>query len=221
MLRINRRNSDSGERVLFETRPRLIVRLKSAIFKFIIVLLLLYFFTTIIRYAALLQGSVSTVVTVPVVTGTTYGVLLIILLLLLWIFWNILSWRSEEYKLTNQRVMLKSGIIRKNSVYMHYNKIQDIIISQSIMERITNSGDIEIFGGHDRTSLILTDIPDPGEIENMINRMIEGDDQEFETNPPEELQNNQTNLRSQKPQKPQKPEKRQSVMEEYDKKFKL
>ena len=184
MLRINRRNSDSGERVLFETRPRLIVRLKSAIFKFIIVLLLLYFFTTIIRYAALLQGSVSTVVTVPVVTGTTYGVLLIILLLLLWIFWNILSWRSEEYKLTNQRVMLKSGIIEKIRVYMHYNKIQDIIISQSIMERITNSGDIEIFGGHDRTSLILTDIPDPGEIENMINRMIEGDDQEFETNPP-------------------------------------
>ncbi|MGB9201874.1 PH domain-containing protein [Methanobacterium sp.] len=218
MLRINRRNSDSGERVLFETRPRLIVRLKSAIFKFIIVLLLLYFFTTIIRYAALLQGSVSTIVTVPVVTGTTYGVLIIILLLLMWILWNILSWRSENYRLTNQRVMVKSGVIRKNNVYMHYNKIQDIIISQSITERITNSGDIEIFGGHDRTSLILEDIPNPGEVENMINRMIEGDDSEFETNPPEEPQSAQNNLRS---KKPQKPEKRQSVMEEYDKKFKL
>jgi len=218
MLGINRRNSQTGERVLFETRPRLIVRLKSAIFKFIIVLLLLYFFTTIIRYAALIQGSVSTIVTVPFVTGTTYGVLIIIVLLLIWILWNILSWRSENYRLTNQRVMVKSGVIRKNNVYMHYNKIQDIIISQSIMERITNSGDIEIFGGHDRTSLILEDIPNPGEVENMINRMIEGDDSEFETNPPEEPQSAQNNLRSQKPQKPQK---RQSVMEEYDKKFKL
>jgi uncharacterized membrane protein YdbT with pleckstrin-like domain len=218
MLGINRRNSHPGERVLFETRPRLIVRLKSALFKFIIVLVLLYFFTTIIKYAALLQGSVSNLVTVPFVTGTTYGVLIIILLLLLWILWNILSWRSENYKLTNQRVMVKSGVIRKNSVYMHYNKIQDIIISQSIMERITNSGDIEIFGGHDRTSLILEDIPNPGEVENMINRMIEGDDQEFETNTPEEHQSTQNLLRSQKPKKAQK---RQSVMEEYDKKFKL
>ena len=215
MLGISRRNSHPEERVLFETRPRLIVRLKSAIFKFIIVLVLLYFFTTIIRYAALLQGSVSTLVTVPFVTGTTYGILTIILLLLMWILWNILSWRSENYKLTNQRVMVKTGVIRKNSVYMHYNKIQDIIISQSIMERITNSGDIEIFGGHDRTSLILEDIPNPGEVENMINRMIEGDDQEFESNPTEEP------LRPQKILKPQKPQKRQSVMEEYDKKFKL
>ncbi len=215
MLGINRRNSHPEERVLFETRPRLIVRLKSAIFKFIIVLVLLYFFTTIIRYAALLQGSVSTLVTVPFVTGTTYGVLIIILLLLMWILWNILSWRSENYKLTNQRVMVKTGVIRKNRVYMHYNKIQDIIISQSIMERISNSGDIEIFGGHDRTSLILEDIPNPGEVENMINRMIEGDDQEFESNPPEEP------LRPQKILKSQKSQKRQSVMEEYDKKFKL
>jgi uncharacterized membrane protein YdbT with pleckstrin-like domain len=219
MLGINRRNSQTGERVLFETRPRLIVRLKSAIFKFIIVLVLLYFFTTIIKYAALLQGSVSTIITVPFVTGTTYGVLIIILLLLMWILWNILSWRSENYRLTNQRVMVKSGVIRKNNVYIHYNKIQDIIISQSIMERITSSGDIEIFGGHDRTSLILEDIPNPGEVEDMINRMIEGDDQEFEAKTPEEPQNAKNMLGSQKP--PQKPQKRQSVMEEYDKKFKL
>jgi len=89
---------------------------------------------------------------------------------------------------------------------MHYDKIQDIIVSQSLMERISYSGDIEIFGGHDRTSLILEDIPNPGEVENMLNRMIEGDDLEFETPPTK---------------KPQKSQKKQSVMEEYDKKFKL
>ena len=95
---------------------------------------------------------------------------------------------------------------------MHYDKIQDIITSQSIMERISYSGDIEIFGGHDRTSLILEDIPNPGEVENMINRMIEGDDLEFETQPPK---------KTEKSNKIDKSKKRQSVMEEYDKKFKL
>lgn len=207
MLDRNRRNTHPGERVLFETRPRFIVSLKSAIFKFIIVLLLLYFFTTIIMYAALLQGRVNTLVNLPFVTGTTYGLVIIILLLLIWILWNILSWRSKHYTLTNQKVMIKTGVIRKKSVYMHYDKIQDIIVSQSIMERISYSGDIEIFGGHDITSLILDDIPNPGEVENMINRMIEGDDLEFET---------------QSPKKPEKSKKsKQSIMEDYDKKFKL
>jgi uncharacterized membrane protein YdbT with pleckstrin-like domain len=212
MLDINIRSTHPGERVLFETRPRLIVSLKSAIFKFIIVLLLLYFFTTIIRYAALLQGRVNTLVSLPFVTGTTYGLIIILLLLLIWILWNILSWRSKIYTLTNQKVMIKTGIIRKKSVYMHYDKIQDIITSQSIMERISYSGDIEIFGGHDRTSLILEDIPNPGEVENMINRMIEGDDMEFETQPTK---------KTEKSNKIDKSKKRQSVMEEYDKKFKL
>jgi uncharacterized membrane protein YdbT with pleckstrin-like domain len=219
MLGINKRNSHNKERVLFETRPRFIVRLKSAVFKFVLIIILLFFFTTIIKYAVILQNNVSNFVNVPFVTGTTYGILLIILLLLLWILWNILSWRAENYKLTNQRVIVKKGIIRKNSVYMHYNKIQDIIISQSIVERISNSGDIEIFGGHDRTSLILEDIPNPGEVENMINRMIEGDDQEFEV-PIEESKEPKKYVQNQKPQK-SKTQKRQSVMEEYDKKFKL
>jgi uncharacterized membrane protein YdbT with pleckstrin-like domain len=204
---INRRNANPRERVLFETRPRFIVSLSSAIFKFIIVLLLVYFFTTILRYAALLEGSVNSFVNLPLVTGTTYILSIIIFLLLIWILWNILSWRSSYYTLTNQRVMVKTGIIRKKNVYMHYDKIQDIIVSQSLMERISYSGDIEIFGGHDMTSLILEDIPNPGEVENMLNRMIEGDDLEFETPPPN------------KPQKSKK--KKETIMEEYDKKFKL
>ena len=160
----------------------------------------------------MLQGRVNTLVSLPFVTGTTYGLIIILLLLLIWILWNILSWRSKIYTLTNQKVMIKTGIIRKKSVYMHYDKIQDIITSQSIMERISYSGDIEIFGGHDRTSLILEDIPNPGEVENMINRMIEGDDMEFETQPTK---------KTEKSNKIDKSKKRQSVMEEYDKKFKL
>lgn len=203
----NNRSSIPGERILFATRPRFIVSLKSAIFKFILILLLVYFFTTLIKYAAIVQGSVGALINLPFVEGTTDVVVIIILLLLLWIIWNFLSWRAKRYTLTNQRVMIKTGVIRKKTVYMHYNKIQDIIVSQSVMERISYSGDIEVFGGHDNTSLILEDIPNPGEVENMINRMIEGDDIEFETKKPKKSDNS--------------PKMERSIMEEYDKKFKL
>jgi len=208
MFERNKRSSIPGERVLFETKPRFIVSLKSAVFKFILVILLLYFFTALIGYAALIQGKVSALVNLPFVEGTTDLIVIIILLLLIWILWNFISYRAKSYTLTNQRIMVKTGVIRKKSVYMHYNKVQDIIVSQSLVERVFYSGDIEIFGGHDNTSLILEDIPNPGEVENMINRMIEGDDIEFET------KNKKTN-------KSEKSEKKQSIMEEYDKKFKL
>lgn len=202
----NRKTSHYGEKVLFETKPRAIVTLKSAFLKMIILLLILYYFTTILSFAAIVQSKFSTLVSIPFVEGTTDVLLIIILFMFLWIVWNILSWRSKKYTLTNQRVMIKTGIIRKKSVYMHYDKIQDIIVSQSILERISYSGDIEIFGGHDETSLILEDIPNPGEVENMINRMIEGDDIEFGTY---------------ETKKPEKPLKGKSIIEEYDKKFKL
>lgn len=92
---------------------------------------------------------------------------------------------------------------------MHYNKIQDIIVSQSVMERISYSGDIEVFGGHDNTSIILEDIPNPGEVENMLNRMIEGDEMEIQT-------------KTKAPEKKEEPKKTgRAIMEEYDKKFKL
>lgn len=204
------KSSIPGERILYKTRPRFVVSLKSAIIKFIIVMLLVYFFTTLIKYAAMVQGRVGAFVNIPFVEGTTDLIVIIILILLIWILWNYLSWKSTYYTLTNQRVMIKSGVIRKKSAYMHYNKIQDIVVSQSLMERLSYSGDIEVFGGHDNTSIILEDIPNPGEVEDMINRMIAGDEPEFEPKTPKT------------PKKPEQPKKTgRSIMEEYDKKFKL
>ncbi len=94
MMGINNRNSHSGERVLFETRPRFIVKLNSAIIKIIIIILLLYFFRAIINYAAVIQGSVSSVANVPVVEGVTDGIIILIILIFLWIVWTVVSWRS-------------------------------------------------------------------------------------------------------------------------------
>jgi uncharacterized membrane protein YdbT with pleckstrin-like domain len=78
--------------------------------------------------------------------------------------------------------MIKDGVINKKTVYMHFNKIQDIIVTQGFLQRITSCGDIEIFGGRDNTSLIISDLPDPEVFENMINQKIEENNQDMEPN---------------------------------------
>ena len=190
-----------GERVLYETRPQLVINMKSMFIKLVILILLLHFFGPIVSAVATLQNYLVSFVQVPLVEAVTVLLLLIILILLLWIIWDILSWKAIHYILTDRRVMIKRGLIRKERVYMHYNKIQDISASQSLAERILRSGDIEIFGGHERTTLILENIPDPGKVEDMINRLIEGDEVVFKNRrSPERLQKG-------------------SIKEEYEKKF--
>lgn len=195
-----RRNSYPQERLLFATRPRFLVYLKSTVVKFILLMLLLYFFSYIISKAVQLQNYLINYVSLPLVEGTTYLLLIIVLILILWIVVSVISWRFTVYMLTNRRIMIKKGLIRKKRSYIHYNKIQDIIVSQGIMERLVSSGDIKIFGGHENTQLILGDVPNPVEVENMINRMIDGDHIGFEKYEPAA--------------------KRKSIIEEYDQKFK-
>jgi uncharacterized membrane protein YdbT with pleckstrin-like domain len=178
------KNSHPGERVLFNTRPRFSQSVASAYFRIILLLLFLYFFNTIIAYLAIIQSTIATLGTIPFVEWSTDLLILIIALLFLSLIWTYLSWRSTCYILTNKRIMVKKGVISKQTVYMHFNKIQDISVSQGFSQRISSAGDIEIFGGRDRTSLILRDIPNPDKFETMLNEKIENIPQNYETQQP-------------------------------------
>jgi membrane protein YdbS with pleckstrin-like domain len=181
------KNSHPGERVLFSTRPRFSQSVTSAYLRLIILFLLLYFFTTIIRYFAAIQAQITTLLTIPFVEWSTDVLLVIIALLFLSLIWTYLSWRSTCYILTNKRVMIKSGVISKKNVYMHFNKIQDVTVSQGFTQRISSAGDIEIFGGRDRTSLILENIPNPDKFETLLNEKIENIPQDYDNKQPKDL----------------------------------
>jgi membrane protein YdbS with pleckstrin-like domain len=171
----NTKEIRSRENIIFEARPRFFMYLKSALIKFILILLIIYVFNLIRTVIATIQEYIVSFIQIPLVEYTTLILLFIIFILILWIIWDILSWRYTTYALTDHRVIIHKGIIRKKKIFIHYDKIQDISVSQGLTERITSSGDIEIFGGHEHTDLILEDVPRPRDVEDMINRMIEGD----------------------------------------------
>lgn len=201
-----RNTKEIRENVIFQTRPRFFMHFKSAIIKFIIILIILYFFKDMMNIVFTVQTYLISIIQIPLVEWFTLFLLLIILILFLWITWDILSWRFTSYVLTEQRVITKNGILRKKMNSIHYDKIQDVTISQSITERLTSSGDIEVFGGHDHTRIILNDIPHPGDVEDMINKLMEGE------------------MIFEKPEKRSKPQKKRSnknlVVKRHNDKFK-
>ena len=113
---------------------------------------------------------------------------------------DVVSWKQKKYQLTNQRVIIKKGLIRRKKSYIHYSKIQDIDVYQGIVDRIFSAGDIEIYGGHEHTNILLEDVPNPREVEDIIDRVMVGEKVDF------------------KPQRSKTSQK--SIIEEYDQKFK-
>ncbi|MGZ7043880.1 MAG: PH domain-containing protein [Methanobacterium sp.] len=196
----NTKEIRSGEEVVFETRPRFLMYVKSAVIKFIVILLIIFFFGTIRSLTAIAQNFIINYVQVPLVYAVVVILQLVILVLIIWIIWDMLSWRNTSYIITNTRVISKKGILRKNKSFIHFDKIQDIRVSQSITERIIRSGDIEIYSGHDFTTMKLYDVPNPAEVENLLNRAIEGDS-EFQKSS-------------------RKPEQDRTVVNNYERKFK-
>lgn len=147
-----------------------------------------------------LQEYLVQMVQIPLIQATFYTLVLIMIILMLSLIWDVVSWKRKKYQLTNQRVIIKKGLIRRKKSYIHYSKIQDIDVYQGIVDRIFSAGDIEIYGGHEHTNIILEDVPNPREVEDIIDRVMVGEKVDF------------------KPQRSKTSQK--SIIEEYDQKFK-
>jgi hypothetical protein len=58
--------------------------------------------------------------------------------------WHILRYLSQEYVLTNRRVMQVAGVLNKTSTDSSLEKINDARLSQSVFGRIFGFGDLDI-----------------------------------------------------------------------------
>jgi hypothetical protein len=78
-----------------------------------------------------------------------YAVLAGIVISLLWlgkVYW---SWLSQDYMITNRRVIKVEGIINKRSADSSLEKINDAVLTQDLWGRIFNYGDLDILTAAD------------------------------------------------------------------------
>jgi hypothetical protein len=60
-----------------------------------------------------------------------------------------LDWFNERYAVTNRRVMLIKGIINKHVSDSALEKVNDVVLTQSVIGRLLGYGDVEIITGSD------------------------------------------------------------------------
>ena len=68
---------------------------------------------------------------------------------LLWLGKVYLTWITQEYLITNRRVMKVEGIINKRSADSSLEKINDAVLTQDLWGRLFNYGDLDILTAAD------------------------------------------------------------------------
>ena len=75
-----------------------------------------------------------------------FGVLGLVLLLIAlgWLAFVYLEWYSQDYLVTNRRVIKVEGILSKRSADSSLEKINDAVLAQSLLGRMLGYGDLDI-----------------------------------------------------------------------------
>lgn len=167
----------NSERVLVETKPNMILYVDNFILKIILLLLMIIMFAPILTFVHEIQLSLMNSFNFVLPNMTFIAELVLIFLILILgakIVIDLFEWDNTLYVLTDSRIVIQRGWFNKEKIMMSYNKIQDMDISQSILERIFNVGDIIIYGANDNSETVLYDIPKPKEIEEIIFNRLNG-----------------------------------------------
>jgi hypothetical protein len=70
---------------------------------------------------------------------------------LLIVIWQYLLWLTEEYIVTNRRLLKVNGLVNKRSADSSLEKINDAILTVNLWGRIFNYGDLDILTASDQT----------------------------------------------------------------------
>ena len=70
---------------------------------------------------------------------------------LVWLGWVYLQWYSEDYLVTNRRVIKVEGILSKRSADSSLEKINDAVLQQSVLGRMLGYGDLDILTANEQS----------------------------------------------------------------------
>ena len=126
-----------GEEIVVRSRQHWLALLLSARYP-----LLLFVGSLVLLFLSqYVSGTVHDVVGYAVIAG--------IVISLLWFAQVWLTWSSEDYIVTNRRVIKVDGIINKRSADSSLEKINDAVLEQNLFGRMFNYGDLDILTAAD------------------------------------------------------------------------
>jgi uncharacterized membrane protein YdbT with pleckstrin-like domain len=98
-----------------------------------------------------------------------------VVLLLTLVVVPLLRWRTTHYVVTTHRLLFREGILSRRGRDIGLSRITDVSYTQSLWDRIVDSGTLTIESAGDGGPTVLRQIPDSDGVQQLLNHMIEED----------------------------------------------
>ncbi len=75
--------------------------------------------------------------------------------------------RGERLAVSNREVLMERGLLSKQRVQLNLSAVRSVRVTQGLMQRLFNVGDIEIFSAGDYAEIALRGMPDPDRVREL------------------------------------------------------
>ena len=89
-------------------------------------------------------------------------------LALLWFIVVWIRWQSITYTLTDQRIMIQSGVLSRQEKIVPIDRVQDCSTRQSLVGRLLGYGRVEVDAAGAQGAEILDHLPKPGDFRDQV-----------------------------------------------------
>jgi uncharacterized membrane protein YdbT with pleckstrin-like domain len=98
------------------------------------------------------------------------------LVLFLWLaFWPFVNWRSTHYVFTNERVLLREGVLSRIQHDIPLTRISDVSSSQRFWQRFVGTGQLIVESAGREGQSVLANIPKVVTVQKVVYELVEAD----------------------------------------------
>ena len=103
---------------------------------------------------------------------TNYPILILALIPGLWLLGRFVRWRSYVVALTSTRILVRQGILGRDTVQLRLQRITEVNIRQQLIERVLGTGSLIIDVQGEDDSLTLEYMRKPAVVQRVLNSQI-------------------------------------------------
>jgi uncharacterized membrane protein YdbT with pleckstrin-like domain len=128
--------------------------------------------------AALVVAIIAGILVLVLVEGDAqkylgYAAIAAILGCAVWVVRKYAQWSTTNFVVTNDRVIFRTGVISKSGIEIPLRRVNNVLFSQSVFERMLGAGDLMIESGGETGQQRFTDVRNPSRVKNLIYAQME------------------------------------------------
>lgn len=97
-----------------------------------------------------------------------FGAVFLFVACIVWLIVRFVRWQSIDMAVTSERVVVRTGMVKKAGIEIPLNRINTVFFRQSVIERLIGSGDLSIESAGEQGRQDFHNVWRPNRVQHMI-----------------------------------------------------